>query len=179
VNWFKDNAAVIQALSSVAGLVVTGVLAWLTWKYVRLTRDIASSSVEQVKHIREAGRAMLRQNATALESLALRIRTGLGQQVSATPNHRDLRAFALLGERDIADLQALARQVNGRAITSASDAAAHLRVILDMVQTAKGINEAMGWIPTATEAGRWKKAIEGAHRALQEIETACHQVAEA
>jgi hypothetical protein len=92
---------------------------------------------------------------------------------STTPNHRDLRAFALLGEREIADLQTLAKQVNGRAITSASDAAAHLRVILDMVQTAKGINEAMGWIPTTAETGRWKKAIEGAHRALQEIETAC------
>jgi len=172
VSWFKDNAAVIQALSSIAGLVVTGVLAWLTWNYVRLTR-------EQVKHIREASRAILRQNATALEYLALRLRTGLGQYLPATPNHKDLRAFASLGERDIADLQILARQVNDRAIISASDAAAHLRVILDMVQTAKGINEAMGWIPTAAEAGRWKTAFEGAHRALQEIETACHQVAEA
>jgi hypothetical protein len=63
--------------------------------------------------------------------------------------------------------------VNSRAITSASDAAAHLRVIHDMVKTAKEINEAMGWIPTAEDIGRWKRAIEGAHRALQEIETAC------
>jgi hypothetical protein len=82
MNWLRENAAVIQALSSGAGLVVTAVLAWLTWRYVRLTRDIASSSLEQVKYIREAGQAMLRQNATALESLALRIRTGLGQHDS-------------------------------------------------------------------------------------------------
>jgi hypothetical protein len=178
MNWFRDNAAVIQALSSAAGLVVTGVLAWLTWRYVRLTRDIASSSLEQVKHIREAGRVMLQQNAKALESLALRIRVGLGQLNSATPNHKELRAFALLTDREIADLQALARQVNSRAITSASDAAAHLRVIHDTVQTSKGIDEAMGWIPTAEDAGRWKRAIEGAHRALQEIEAACHQGAD-
>ncbi len=177
VNWFRDNAAVIQALSSVAALVVTGALAWLTWRDVRLTRDIATSSLEQVKHIREAGRLLLQQNARALESLALRIRVGLGHLNSSTPNHRELRSFALLTDREIADLQALARQVNSRAITSASDAAAHLRVIHDMVQTAKAINEAMGWIPTAEDIGRWKRAIEGAHRALQEIETACQQAA--
>lgn len=77
-------------------------------------------------------------------------------------------------EREIADLQSLANRVNGQAITSASDAAAHLRVIHEMVQTAKGISEAMGWIPTPEDASRWKKAVEGAHRALQEIENACH-----
>lgn len=101
MNWFKDNAAVIQALSSVAGLVITGVLAWLTWRYVRLTRDIASSSLEQVKHIRDAGRVILQQNARALGSLALRIRVGLGHLNSETPNHKELRAFALLTDREI------------------------------------------------------------------------------
>ena len=76
MNWFNENAAAIQALSSVAGLLVTGVLAWLTSRYVRLTRDIATSSLEQVKHIKEAAHVVLQQNAHALESLALRMRVG-------------------------------------------------------------------------------------------------------
>jgi hypothetical protein len=81
-----------------------------------------------------------------------------------------------LTEQDIVDLQALARQVNSQAITSASEAAGHLLVIYGMVQATKGINEAMGWIPNPEEAARWKRAVEGAHRALQEIESACHQM---
>jgi hypothetical protein len=180
MNWFRENAAIIQALSSAAGLAITAVLAWLTWRYVCLTREIATSSLEQVKHIREAGRVSLRQNATALKFLALRTRTALGQQLNPdTANHKQLRAVDFLTDREIVDLQTLAREVNDVAITSASDAAQHLRVIHGMVQTAKQIDEAMGWIPTHEEAGRWKKAIEGAHRALQEIETACDRVAQA
>lgn len=179
MNWFRENAAVIQALSSAAGLVVTAVLAWLTWRYVRLTREIANSSLEQVKYIREVARVSLRQSASALESLALRLRVGLGNLNPETPNHRQLCGFTLLTDQEITDLQALARDVNRPAITAASEAAGHLRAIYAMLQTAKGISEAMGWIPNAEEAGRWKKAIEGAHRALQEIETTCNHAAEA
>lgn len=80
-------------------------------------------------------------------------------------------------EQDIADLQAPARQVDSRAITSASEAAAHLLVIHGMVQAAKGIDAVMGSTPNAEETGQWKKAVEGAHRSLQEIETVCRQVA--
>jgi len=167
MNWLKDNAAAIQALSAVATLVVTSVLVWLTSKYVRLTR-------EQIQHIKEAARVTLQQSATALASLALRLRTGLGEELnSEMPNHRELRTFALLTDKEIADLQALAKDVNSRAVASASAAATHLRVILEMVRTAKGINEAMGWIPTPADTRRWKRAVEGAHRALQEIEAAC------
>jgi len=166
MDWLKDNAAAIQALSAVATLVVTSVLVWLTSKYVRLTS-------EQIQHIKDAARVTLRQSATALGSLALRLRTGLGQVNSEPPNHRELRAFALMTEKEIADLQALAREVNSRAIGSASDAATHLRVILEIVQAAKGVTEGTGWIPSREDTIRWKKFVEGAHRSLQEIEIAC------
>jgi hypothetical protein len=178
VKWLNENAPAIQALASVAALIVTGVLAGLTWRYVRLTREIARLSLEQVQHIREAARVALRQSANALSALALRLRAGLGQLDPAMPNHRALRAFDILTEQDIAEMQVLARNVNAIAITSASAAADHLRVIYAMVQTAKGINEAMGLNMSSEDARRWKKAVEGAHRALQEIETACQRVAE-
>jgi len=172
MNWLNDNAAAIQALSGVAVLLVTAVLALLTARYVRLTR-------EQVRLIRESARIVLQQNASALKALALRIRVGLGQTVSPdTPSHSGLRSFDVLVEQDIADLQALAKNVNPVAINSASDAAAHLRVIYAVVQTAKAVPLEIGWIPGPADRARWKKAVEGAHRALQEIETACHQVAE-
>lgn len=177
MNWFNENSAAIQALSSMAGLLVAGVLAWLTSRYVWLARDIALLSLEQVKHIKEAARVVLQQNARALESLALCLRVALGQLSSEAPKHKELRAFSLLTERDITDLEVLARQVDGRTITSASEAAMSLRVVHGMIRKAKSINEGTGWMPPEQEAKGWKKAIEASHRALQEIETGCHQVA--
>lgn len=54
MKWLNENAAAIQVLSGIAVLVVTGLLALLTSRYVRLTREIANSSLEQVKLIRES-----------------------------------------------------------------------------------------------------------------------------
>jgi hypothetical protein len=178
MEWLNRFAPAIQALSSVAGLLVAGVLVWLTTKYVRLTRDIATSSLDQVKHIREAGRVIQQQDARALGSLALRIRVALGGVNSEAPNHGELRAFTGLTEQDTADLQALARQVNDRAINSASEAVGRLRVILGVLQAVKDVNLGTGWIPTAQEITKWKRAMESAHRALQEIETTCRQLAD-
>ena len=104
------------------------------------------------------------------------MRVALGQLNSDVPKHKDLRAFSLLTEGDITDLEVLARQVDGRTITSASEAAMSLRVIHGMIQKAKSINEGTGWMPTDQEAKNWKRAIGASHRALQEIETICHQV---
>lgn len=97
MKWLNENAAAIQALSGLAVLVVTGLLAWLTSRYVRLTREIANSSLEQVRLIRESARVDLQHNASALKALALRLRVGLGQQLNPeAPNDRHLRAFAIL-----------------------------------------------------------------------------------
>lgn len=100
----------------------------------------------------------------------------LDQLNSDVPQHVELRAFSLLTDRDIADLEALARQADDHTITSASEAAMSLRVIHGMIQKAKDINERIGWLPTDQEMQRWKRAIENSHRSLQEIETVCERL---
>lgn len=67
-------ARIFRRSSGIAVLVVTGLLAWLTSRYVRLTREIANSSLEQVKLIGESARVDLQHNASALKALALRLR---------------------------------------------------------------------------------------------------------
>jgi hypothetical protein len=42
-----------------------------------------------------------------------------------------------------------------------------------MIQKAKEINETLGWIPTQQEMQAWRRAMEEAHRSLQEMEDAC------
>jgi hypothetical protein len=176
MNWFKENAAAIQAFASIAALIVAIVLAWLTYRYVRLTRDIAASSLEQVKHIRQATEIERQQNALALASLALRIRTGLGGLNADVPRHKELRAYSQLTEREISDIEVLARKVGGPTLDSASNVVASLRVMQGMIQKAKEINEFIGWIPTQQEMQAWRRAMEDAHRGLQEMEMACQKV---
>ena len=176
MNWFKENAAAIQAFASIAALIVAIVLAWLTYRYVRLTRDIAASSLEQVRHIREATEIELEQHARALASLVLRIRTSFGGLNADVPRHTELRGYSQLTEREIADIEALARRVGGAVLDSASKAVASLRIMLGMIQRAKEINEALGWIPTPQEMQAWRRAMEEANRSLQEMEAACQNV---
>jgi hypothetical protein len=176
MNWFKENAAAIQAFASIAALVVAIVLAWLTYRYVRLTRDIAASSLEQVKHIREATEIEREQHARALASLALRIRTSFGGLNADVPRHKELRGYSQLTEREIADIEVLARRAGGPVLDSASKAVASLRIMQGMIQKAKEINETLGWIPTQQEMHAWRKAMEEAHRSLQEMEDSCQTV---
>jgi hypothetical protein len=176
MNWFKENAAAVQAFASLASLIVAAILAWLTFRYVRLTKAIADSSLEQVKHIREAAELARRQNAQALASLALRLRTIFGGLNADVPTHRQLRGFSQFSEGEIADIEALARQVGGSVLDSASRAVPALRTMQGMIQRAKEINESLGWIPTPQETQTWRKAVEEAHRGLQEIEVACQNI---
>jgi len=101
------------------------------------------------------------------------MRVALGQIGSDAPSHSELRAFSLLTENDIDDLSALARQVNDRTISAATEAAGPLRVIRAMIQKAKVTPSEVGWIPTNQEGVAWKRAVEDAHRHLQEVEVPC------
>ncbi len=41
-HWLNANAAAIQALGSAAAVLLTAVLAWITWRYVKLTQRLVS-----------------------------------------------------------------------------------------------------------------------------------------
>lgn len=176
MNWFRDNAAAIQALSSVAGLLVAGILAILTWRYVRVTREIAPLSLEQVKHIREASAIAQRNSGRALQCLALRLRVGLGQLNSDVPRHSELLSFASLTESDISDLEALARHVGDQTIGFASEAAAALRVLNGVMLRAKQVSRTQGWSANDKEAQAWRTEFQAAHRSLKAVEDACSRL---
>lgn len=177
MHWLNENAAAIRALASIAGLLVTGALVWLTYRYVRLTSAIAASNLEQIKHIKETNRIFQQQNAYALKALALNLRVAFGNILNSfPPKHAELAAFDKLTERVITDLESFARQVDHNAIDLASEAAPSLRVIQGMIQKAKGIHKNTGWVPTEQETKNWRIAMETSHRNLQALESICEQV---
>ncbi|MBI3657350.1 MAG: hypothetical protein HY232_13105 [Acidobacteria bacterium] len=172
MNWFKENSSAIQAFASIVGLVVTIILACLTYRYVRLTKKLVDSSLEQTNFIKESSRIVQKQNAQALKALALNLRTHLTFPLS----HTALAAFNMLTEHEITNIESSARQVDNGAIPLAVEAVAALRVIYGMIQVAKSIPKNMGWMPTEQETKNWAAAISTSHRNLQALESICEQV---
>jgi len=73
LRWLNPNSGAIQALTSVLTFVVTGVLAIITWRYVRLTKDLADVARAQLRGQHEAAAARLRE----LRTLSLILKTHL------------------------------------------------------------------------------------------------------
>jgi len=55
-SWLNANSAAIQALGSAATVLLTAVLAWITWRYVKLTQRLVSVQLgEAAARRRELG----------------------------------------------------------------------------------------------------------------------------
>ena len=73
LQWLNLNSGAIQALTSVLTLAVTAVLAIITWRYVRLTKDLTDVARAQLRGEREALAARRRE----LRTLAAMLRKHL------------------------------------------------------------------------------------------------------
>jgi hypothetical protein len=179
VQWLNENAGAIQALASVGSLVVTGLLAWFTYQYVRLTRDLVASSLEQTQHMKEIARAEQKQYACALGIFAFHLKNANGN-LSDIPISTKLTESFFLTESDITELRVLARKVNGKAVNLAIQATMSLRVIYGIIQKAKeeSINKNILWQPTDQEKEAWKKARSDNERALMSLLKECGRVAD-
>lgn len=177
MNWFNSNAAAVQALASVASLIVTVVLAVLTGKYVRLTRQIAQAALEQIQHIKLTSTTAQKQAARSLDALSKRIRLPLRNLNPDAPSHRQLREYNLLSQEDISALEALARDVNDQAAMYAGKAAVSLRKIVGLLAAARAKSPEQGWIASESQTSQWKEATEAGPRMLEELERVCQAVA--
>jgi hypothetical protein len=173
MEWLDRHAGAVQALASVATLVVTIVLACLTGWYVRVTKQIADSSLEQVEHIKSASRAAQLQAARSLDALSRRIRVPLASLASGPPSFDPLTSYALLNQKDVEDLEALARQVGDEAIVYAGKAAVSLRKLLAIIDDARSRNRTQGWMASQRQIAEWGEAIDAGPKMLDKIEAVC------
>ena len=47
IFWLGQNSTIVQALASIVTLLLTAILAWITYRYMKLTRQLALSAREQ------------------------------------------------------------------------------------------------------------------------------------
>src|SRR5690349_14470306 len=98
MDWFSRNAAAIQAISSIAGVVISAILAGITYWYVRITRELAKSSTEQVTQMRQIfelqQQEKRRENAQLARNLQMLARRTRSSIEAVTFSHAGLRALA-------------------------------------------------------------------------------------
>ena len=102
MDWFKENSAAIQALSSLGTVVATIGLAILTGLYVQMRKKISQSNHEQLQHLKESVREEQRQYACVLALFAFRLREAMGK-LNDIPISTELKESFLLTEEDIGD----------------------------------------------------------------------------
>jgi hypothetical protein len=178
MDWFSQNAPAIQAIASIAGILISAVLAGITYSYVRITRELAQSSAEQVRQMREAfelqrqeREASQAQLARTLQVLARRIRSSIE---AATFSHAGLRALAQPTAAEVTDLETMSRGLGNKTILNAGNRAViGLRHALSLVDRVKPIHPAMGWIPTNEEQVFWNEVVQTSISNLKQIENEC------
>lgn len=177
MEWLNTYAPGIQAIASMAAFLVAALLAWLTYRYVRLTAwmaetsaQIAKTSADQIRAVQAAALEVRQRKARALKELSRRIRVPLKHLDPAAPNQQQMKQYAYLSEGDVVAMESLASEVGHDAIGQASLAAFALRVIHGQIMKAQSIED---WRPSAQEKVDWKSSLEGANEQLPKLEESC------
>jgi hypothetical protein len=154
--WLDTHAAAVQALAALATGILTAVLAFVTWRYVRLTAALAQAANAQVEAQRQA--------AAAQRLRFVGIAAQLGLAVQSLPDDRNdskIREAVLWGDDDVTQLTTLAATLGVSTAVEAETAAISLRWLADRVRYVKALPLSVdrgGRIPADEWAGHLKIA---------------------
>ena len=171
-GWLDAHSGAVQALASIAALGVTTVLAILTTRYVRLTKNIADSAVEQARILRDSVAGSQVRTRDSLRAHALRLLSCVKVLHDSTPNLDQLQGFTLITEPDVTRLEALAKDHGERLQPKSATVATALNHLLGWHDRAAKTNRFMGWNVTPTQVADYARARADAIRVLGEIAAA-------
>jgi|SRR5712664_722437 len=167
--WLDTHAAAVQALAAVATLAVTTTLAILTARYVRLTKSIADSAVEQAHILRDSVADSRAKTRDSLRAHSKRLLSCVRVLHDTTPNLEQLQGFALITEADVTRLEALAKDHGEGLQPKAATAATALKHLLGWHDRAAKTNRVMGWNVRTTDVADYARARADAIRELAAI----------
>jgi hypothetical protein len=104
ISFLNQNSAAIQALVSLLSFFVTAILAFITWRYVQLTKSIAAASQRTVGLHEEAQQARERQLDAVLNMVEQRLQALPYDQAQA----EDIRGATTWDSQLLFELQQLA-----------------------------------------------------------------------
>jgi|SRR5579884_867208 len=162
------RAANIQAVAAIASLCVTIILAWLTGRYVRLTKKIADSNAEQVDMARDSAEEARLQNVASCKVFAGNLLNAIGNLSQLAPVFDELRRLKIQ-PHDVAQLQLYARALGVDAIRQAGIAAAGLNRIGALAERISEIPESRGWTAQTREQQMWVGTVPETIAALADV----------
>lgn len=180
ITWLNANSNAVEALGSVAAVLVslgslsvTIVLARLTRKYVALTNTIAAATQAQA----EFNSALQREaKEAATESLyhhAQRLKGVVNALPKDKPAVEQLRHFNLFGEGDLTELQRLTQLVGGEVYRQTTIALTGLRWLLGLIDRIKATSEGAGYVLSQQEERSYSRSIQLLTQELATIVETC------
>ena len=171
IAWLNANSGAIQAIASLATLVVTLSLALLTAKYVKLTGLIAHAAAEQSRHLTESSKREGQLARSALQAHAARLLAAISSIDGQSPPDSRIRQLSELSAGDIDQLEALARVISTEDLAHAALAALALKSILGLVQRVQATNKSTGYHYTDPEIADYLSALKEAKGELSHLTT--------
>jgi hypothetical protein len=184
MHWLNDNGQAIQALGSVAIVILTGVLASITWRYVQLTSQYVLLTQNLLGEQLQAAAARRRELRTAADLLK--------SILMALPVSDDQRlADAIRGCYDFLSFpynqfRALASEVSLKAASDAALMDTNLKWLGDLFHTIRsappprspnepleGVPRAFNWnkFPKRDYEDKWRTAVNALDRILAELDS--------
>jgi len=171
MTWLNSNAPAIQAIAAVVSVIVTVILAYVTTKYVMLTRELVRNGQENLQFIKEERKADLGERKGRLLALIWHLRM-IATSLPDTPSKGEqIRSVAFWSESETQELRALASTFGTFAAELASEAARYLATLAELGKMVQETPPARGveWNKFPWE--RWHAAFQGAERAMTSLVT--------
>ncbi|HEY8832958.1 MAG TPA: hypothetical protein VIM21_10690 [Gemmatimonadaceae bacterium] len=167
ITWLNNNSNAVEALGSVAAvlvsvgsLVVTIVLARLTRRYVALTNTIAAATKAQAEFNSKLQREAKEGAAESLYHHARRLKAVVSALPKDKPVVDQLRHFNLFGEGDVAELQRLTQLVGGEVYRQTTLALTGLHWLLGLIERIKATRDPSAYVLSPQEEGSYRRSVQ-------------------
>jgi hypothetical protein len=160
-HWLDANSAAIQALGSVATVLLTAVLAWITWRYVKLTQRLVAAQLGEAASRRRELRTQLELVSAFLHEFPTKDDPRLSQALLSPFN--DLREFS--GNR----FRALASEVSVEAGRQAAALEDHGTWLINLVREIRSVPLGTGYNWTNFPRQDYARRLQSAHDAFQRL----------
>ena len=183
ITWLNNNSNAVEALGSVAAvlvsvgsLLVTIVLARLTRRYVALTNTIAAATKAQAEFNSNLQREAKEGAAESLYHHARRLKAVVNALPKDKPAVEQLRHFNLFGEGDVTELQRLTQLVGGEVYRQTTLALTGLHWLLGLIERIKARRDPSAYVLSAQEEESYRRSVQLLTQELAIIVDTCRPV---
>jgi hypothetical protein len=164
-DWLNANAAAIQALGSVATVLLTAVLAWITWRYVKLTQSLVSVQLGEAT----ARRRELRSQLDLISGFLREFPSPDERRLSSVLGGYFIDLRDLSGSR----VRALAAEVSTEAGHQAAALEEHVTWLINLVRDIRSRGPTYDWsgFPKEEYKARVRSALDACERLSTEVES--------